>query len=149
MIDKIYRTVIIIGILCCVGKSYGQSPAVFPTAEPEKSVTIDRWEEASSYSIARRELEGELLHSISPRGKSDLMYQIIQISVEGKDYEEAYQWSTTFLTEFPYDRRKSKVLYFRGMCAYQTDRLDTALTQLNYYLINPGNNRRGDRKSVV
>jgi TolA-binding protein len=144
MKNRNHRIIIAFIILCCVPKLYGQRTDVVPTAAPNHSIEIERWSDAGTYCVTRHELIRELANAVSIRGRSDLIYRIIHVSAEGRDYEDAYQWSATFLTEYPNDRRRSSVVYYRGMSAYQTDRLDTALSLLNRYLTLPTNEMRGE-----
>ena len=141
---KNYLFGIVLMVLCYIPRGYCQSTDVIPTAAPNRSVDIDRWSEAGTYSVTRHELIRELSNAVSIRSRSDLIFRIIRTSVDGRDYEDAYQWSATFLTEFQHDRRRSSVVYYRGMSAYQTDRLDTALQLLSFYLTLPTNDFRGE-----
>ncbi|MFI5251826.1 MAG: tetratricopeptide repeat protein [Bacteroidota bacterium] len=139
-----YSQTTVLAVFFLALQAFGQTSTVIPTVLPDRSIQIDRWSDAGTYSVTRHELEHELPYALSIRSRSDLIYSIIQTSVDGKDYEEAYQWSTTFISEYPNDRRRTKILYYRGLSAYQTDRLDTALTLLNYYLSLPTNDMRGE-----
>ncbi|HLX12706.1 MAG TPA: tetratricopeptide repeat protein, partial [Bacteroidota bacterium] len=116
--------------------SFSQVPPVDHKGAMERMADIEANNSAGALSNARYELERELVTTSSYRKRADLIFSIAQTALRDHRYEESYQWSTTYLSEYPHDLRRLKMLFYRGVSAYQTERLDTAVADLNRFLFN-------------
>jgi TolA-binding protein len=91
---------------------------------------------AGALTDARFQFERELSNNPTYGRKADIIFSIARLALRDHEDEQAYQWSTTFLTEYPHDRRQPQATLIRGISAYQTERIDTAIAALNVFLSN-------------
>ena len=98
--------------------------------------------DAGAYHVARQNLEKIFRHKSAIEQDREVLYLLVQSTFKDQEYEEAYQWSTEFLLDYPRDVRRADLLYIQGTSAYQTHRLDAAQKALEYFLQEGNDNPR-------
>lgn len=96
------------------------------------------WMDAGSYHVARQKLAEILRRSSFTEQNRDVLYWLVQSTFKDQEYEEAYQWASEFVQEYPNDVRRVTVLYIQGVSAYQTHRLDASASALGKFLKEGG-----------
>ncbi|MBI4548861.1 MAG: tetratricopeptide repeat protein [Ignavibacteriae bacterium] len=93
-----------------------------------------QWMETKSYHVARRELES--IHSrtsVSPENR-DVLFMLMNSAFEDKDYQEAYQWASEFLVDYPKDAERGTALLIQGVSAFQIQQINDAINALTTFL---------------
>lgn len=112
-----------------------------------ESVRIEgarEWSGIGGYHAARQELEGILSRLAFAGEKRDALFLLLESSFEDQEYEEAFQWSDEFLTEYPHDSQRNTALFIQGVSAFQTKREEVIFQALDEFLRSaPGHTRRG------
>ncbi len=93
-----------------------------------------QWLDAGSYHVARRNLETIFRHSSPFEQDRDVLNLLVESCYKDRDYEEAYQWSSEFVRDYPNDHEFTRTLFIEGISAYQTHRNDTAFEILSRFL---------------
>lgn len=94
--------------------------------------------DAGSYHVARQKLAEILRRSSFTEQNRDVLFWLVKSAFKDQEYEEAYQWASEFMLEYPNDARRVTVLYVQGVSAYQTRRLDAAVSSLGAFLKEGG-----------
>lgn len=100
-----------------------------PTADP--LVHAERWREAGGHVGEESELERSLLEIGPAHDRAGSVFLLARNAFESGRHEESFQWSGTFLSEFPNDPRADDALEMRAVSAFQTDRVDIACAILD------------------
>ncbi len=126
-------------IVCCVlvvmlfpGEGTAQVPPMM--LERDNFQVAREWIDAGSYHVARRNLEMIFRHASPFQQDRDVLWLLIESSFNDQDYEQAYQWSSEFIRDYPNDRSFFKSLYIEGLSAYQTHRNELAYELLTRLL---------------
>jgi TolA-binding protein len=111
-----------------------QVPNVEQSIHPDKISKSESWTGTGGYHAARQELEQVYpLLSITENHR-DVLFVLIECAFEDQEYDNAFQWSYDFLTEYPNDGRLNTVRFIYGVSAFQTERSDIALQALDTFL---------------
>jgi TolA-binding protein len=111
-----------------------QVPDIDQSKLPDALPQGEQWLSNNGYHAARQQLEEIYTLLPSVEARRDALFILLKSSFEDQEYENAYQWSSDFLFDFPNDRRKREVLLIRGICAFQTERTDAAYADLDAVL---------------
>ncbi len=133
-IRKVTRTIFLwmLASTACVLRA--QVPDINQSILPDALHLGEQWLGSGGYHAARQQLEEIYTLLPSVEARRDALFILLKSSFEDQEYENAYQWSTDFLNDFPNDRRKREVLLVRGISAFQTERLDFAHSDLDTVL---------------
>ena len=111
-----------------------QIPPVEQTIQPDKILKGENWIDTKGYHAARQELEHLYTFLSTREEKRDILFVLLQCAFEDQEYENAYQWSSDFLTEYPNDGKISSVRFIHGVSAFQTERSEDALQTLDMFI---------------
>ncbi len=89
---------------------------------------------AKSFHVARSELEKALPLAPTPSVRNEILTLLSEAAFSDQEYERSFHWANTLLTEDSLGDEEGNVLYIRGVSAFQTGRLDIALTSINALL---------------
>jgi len=103
------------------------------------------WRQAGAYHAIRQELEKVFPHLKFVQEKRDALVLLMESTFEDQEYEDAFRWSGDFLKDFPNDGERGTSLFIRGVSAFQTRRLEIALSYLDEFLgAEPRHTRAGE-----
>ena len=124
-----------IGIFILLSVSMrAQIPAVEQTIQPDKILKAEEWVSAKGYHSARQELEQLYPFLTTREEKRNALFVLLQCAFEDQEYENAFQWSRDFLTEYPNDGNVNTARFIHGVSAFQTERTETALRTLDKFI---------------
>ena len=118
----------------------GQIHDVHQTPQTINYQQAEQWIQIGSYHAARQEFEKIFPHLSSAEDRRNVLFFLLQSTFEDQEYEAAYYWATDFLREFPNDGRKENALFYRGVSAFQTNRLYEAQSSLDEFLAQENDN---------
>ena len=142
MISLLFKSYLKINILlvwvtlitCCTTEA--QIPGFEQSVIPGVLYDAENWVQNEGYHSARQELENVYSRLQSLDARCNAVFILLKSAFEDQEYENAYQWSSNFLSSFPNDRRKFDVLLIHGISAFQTKRVDIALKDLGIFIQN-------------
>ncbi|MBI1804009.1 MAG: tetratricopeptide repeat protein [Ignavibacteriae bacterium] len=126
----------IVVLLLVVGMVPHSSVAQIPPLRTDETDirSVREWIDAGAYHVARQKLEKIFRHSDEHGQDRDVLYLLVKSSFQDQDYEQTYQWSGEFVSDYPNDPQFEMALFIQGVSAYQTHRLKEALTLLERFL---------------
>ncbi|TAK60368.1 MAG: tetratricopeptide repeat protein, partial [Bacteroidetes bacterium] len=93
------------------------------------------WETIRAFHASRQTL-GEISRSALERKEdTEFSYVALSSAFNEQDYETSYFLADAFRFQFPDDSRRRDVLFLHGVSAFQTGRIDSAMTSLNAFLM--------------
>lgn len=111
-----------------------QVPVVPPWSAPEYVAEAKEWLSTKSYHVARAELEQAFSGSSVSLRDQDILSLLMQTAYDDHDYEEAYQWATEFLNDYPEDAGRSRALFIQGVSAFQLEQHEESRKALTILL---------------
>ena len=121
-------------LLCAAAAALAQIPEVLSTAQPDNLGPARQWVSVNGYHAAYQEIESVLSHLRTTGEKRDANFLLTQCSFEDQQYEDAYEWSTAYLHDYPNDARYPAALLMQGVSAFQTRRLEEARRTLTSFI---------------
>lgn len=127
-------TILFSVVFLLISAGIAQVPAVDQSIQSKHIHNAHDWKGTQGYHAARQELEQIYPTILTIEEKRDILFILLEAAFADQEYENAFQWSNDFLTEYPNDGRYNAVLFIHGVSGFQTERVDVGLMTLDKFL---------------